>query len=135
MEQAMVEELNNINEETKNEDLDEWKDWGKHYTNRVTWGISLIFLGALFLLETFNIIPIHFYNWWAVFILVPGINSLLLAGKRFQQTGQINHKVQRAGFRGLLLILVALTFFLNLDWGIMFSILLIGAGIYLLLRK
>ncbi len=130
----MTEELNQIEEEKK-DDIDDWRDWGQHYTNRVTWGVALIFLGALFLLDTFNVAPIHFYNWWAIFILVPGINTLILAGKRFQNEGQINHKVRRAGFRGLLLILVALTFFLNIDWGIMFSIFLIGGGIYLLLRR
>lgn len=131
----MTEELNQIEEEPKNDDTDEWKDWGKHYTNRVTWGVALIFLGALFLLDTFNVTPIHFYNWWAIFILVPGINSLIQAGRRFQDAGQINHKVRRAGFRGLLLVLIALTFFLQLDWGIIFPLFLVGGGIYLLLRK
>jgi hypothetical protein len=134
MEYVMAEELNNIDEEN-NDDFNEWKDWGKHYTNRITWGISLIFLGALFLLDTFNFVPFRFYNWWAIFILVPGINLLIHAVRRYQHEGHVTEQVRQPGFRGLLLILVALTFFLNFDWGIMFSIFLIGGGLYLLLRK
>jgi len=135
MEQAMAEAQKPIDEEKNNKDSNGWKDWGQHYTNRTTWGIALIVIGGLFLLDTFNVTPIHFYNWWAIFILVPGINSLIQAVRRFQEAGQINNRVQRAGFRGLLLSLIALTFFINLDWGIMFALFLIGGGIYLLLRQ
>lgn len=131
----MVEVQQDSNEEKNKDNSNGWKNWSQHYTNRTTWGIALIVIGALFLLDTFNIIPIHFYNWWAIFILVPGINSLIQAVTHFQETGSINNRVQRAGFRGLLLSLIALTFFLNLDWGIMFALFLIGGGIYLLLRK
>lgn len=127
----MSEEINNAEIENN----DEWKDWGKHYSNRMTWGIALIVIGGLFLLDTLNIVPIHFYNWWAIFIMVPGINFLITAFQRYQQDREFSEPVHRAGFRGALLILVALTFFLNFDWGIMFSIFLIGAGLYLLLLR
>ncbi|MGD8457956.1 MAG: DUF5668 domain-containing protein [Anaerolineales bacterium] len=127
-----------MSEEIKNaevENNDEWKDWGKHYSNRMTWGIALIVIGGLFLLDTLNVAPIHFYNWWAIFIMVPGINFIITAFQRYQQDREFSEPVHRAGFRGILLILVSLTFFLNFDWGIMFSIFLIGEGLYLLLLR
>ena len=127
----MSEKINHIKEETN----DDWKDWGRHYSNRMTWGIALIVLGGLFLLDTLNIAPIHFYNWWSIFIMVPGINFLITAYQRYQHDRVFSEPVRRAGFRGILLVLVALTFFLNIDWGIMFSIFLIGAGLYLLLMR
>ena len=127
----MSEEINHIEEETN----DDGKDWGRHYTNRMTWGIALIVFGGLFLLDTLNVAPIHFYNWWTIFIMVPGINFLITAYQRYKQDGEFSDPVRRAGFRGTLLILVALTFFLNFDWGIMFSIFLIGGGLYLLLMR
>jgi hypothetical protein len=127
----MSEEINRIEEEN----TDDWKDWGRHYSNRMTWGIALIVLGGLFLLDTLNVAPIHFYNWWAIFIMVPGINFLISAYQRYQQDREFSDPVRRAGFRGILLVLVALTFFLNIDWGIMFSIFLIGGGLYLLLMR
>jgi hypothetical protein len=101
----------------------------------VTWGVALIVLGGLFLLDTFNLAPIHFYNWWAIFIMVPGINFLITAAQRYQQEKEFTESVRRSGFRGILLVLIALTFFLNIDWGIMFSLLLIGGGLYLLLMR
>jgi hypothetical protein len=128
-------EENNLVEEEKNEKNGEWKDWSRHYTNRVTWGVALILLGGLFLLDTFNLAPIHFYNWWAIFIMVPGINFLITATQRYQQEREFTESVRRSGFRGILLVLIALTFFLNIDWGIMFSLLLIGGGLYLLLMR
>jgi hypothetical protein len=127
----MSEEINHIEKE-KNDD---WKDWGRHYTNRTTWGIALIVLGGLFLLDTLNLVPIHFYNWWAIFIMVPGINFLITAFQRYQQDGAFSYPARRAAFRGTLLVLVALTFFLNIDWGIVFAILLICGGLYLLLMR
>ena len=130
----MTEENNNIQEESGDKDSD-WNDWGSHYTNRTTWGVALIFLGFLFLLDTFNFAPIHFYNWWAIFILVPGINFLINTAQRYKNDGELTDPVRRSGFQGILLVLIAMTFFLNFDWGIMFSIFLIGGGLYLLLRK
>jgi uncharacterized membrane protein HdeD (DUF308 family) len=127
----MSEEIN-ISKQDKNDD---WRDWGRHYTNRTTWGIALILLGGLFLLDTFNLAPIHFYNWWAIFIMVPGINYLIMAYQRYQQDNEFSDSVRRAGFRGILLVLVALTFFLNINWGIMFPIFLIGGGLYLLFLR
>lgn len=127
----MSEEISNLEEE-KNDD---WKDWGRHYSNRMTWGIALIVLGGLFLLDTLNFVPIHFYNWWAIFIMVPGINFLISAYQRYKQDKEFSDPVRRSGFRGILLVLVSLTFFLNIDWGIMFAIFLIGGGLYLLFMK
>ena len=127
----MSEEINRVEEEKD----DDWKDWGRHYTNRMTWGIALIVLGGLFLLDTLNLVPIHFYNWWAIFIMVPGINYLITAFQRYQQDRELSDPVRREGFRGILLVLIALTFFLNIDWGIMFSMFLIGGGLYLLLMR
>jgi len=127
----MSEEINS-SKQNKNDD---WRDWGRHYTNRTTWGIALILLGGLFLLDTFNLAHTHFYNWWAIFIIVPGINYLIMAYQRYQQEKEFSESARRAGFRGILLVLVALTFFLNIDWGIMLPLFLIGGGLYMLFLR
>ena len=38
----------------------------------VWFGLVLILLGALFLLQRTGMVSLH--NWWAIFILIPGIN-------------------------------------------------------------
>ena len=132
----MAEETERLDEvlDDNDQDIDEWKEWGRHYSNNMAWGIVLIIAGLLFLLDTF--VPhFHFHNWWAIFILVPGINMLAGAWQRYQKAGNLTRPARRTGFWGLCLILVAFTFFFNLDWGMVFAIFLIGGGVSLLLWK
>ena len=99
-----------------------------------TWGIALIAVGVLFLVDNM-ISGFHFNNWGAIFILIPGLNSILKAWNGYNQDRKITNRVRRAGFYGLFMILLSMTFFFNLDWGIMGAVFLIGWGLSMLLRK
>ncbi len=98
----MAEETGRLDEvlNDNDQDIDEWKEWSRHYTNNMAWGIVLIIAVLLFLLET--LVPhFHFHNWWAIFILVPGINMLAGAWQRYQKAGNLTRPARRKGFWGL----------------------------------
>ena len=89
--------------------------------------------GGLFLLDTFNIFDTRLTNWWRVFILIPGINMVGSGWRRYQQTGTIS--ARNSALWGFMLILLAFTFFFNIDWEMIFPVALIGVGAYLLLAR
>ena len=93
-------------------------------------GIALILVGALFLLDTFDILNINLTNWWAVFLLVPGLNMTLSGWRRYGTTGSKSGR--RTGMWGMALIIMAFAFFFNIAWSWIFPVVLIGAGIYFL---
>jgi len=130
-------EENEIVEEVQEDndfDLEDLKDWGRGFSSNFTWGIALIAVGILFLVD--NIVTgFHFNNWWAIFILVYGINSLLKAWRGYQQEREITNRVRKVGFFGLFMVLLSMAFFFNLDSGIFWAIFLIGWGLNMLLRK
>ena len=96
-------------------------------------GIALILAGGLFMLDTFNIVDIHLTNWWAVFILIPGINMTVNGVRRQQRTGSTASR--NTTMWGALLILLAFSFFFNIAWHLIFPVILIGIGAYLLLVR
>lgn len=106
-----------------------WSSWDDNWAT----GLALILVGGLFLLHTLDIITIAVYNWWAVFILIPGLNMAIKGWRDYGQSGA--RSARRTGFWGLVLILVAFTFFFGLSWNYIFPALLIGIGIYILLTK
>ena len=124
----MTDEMNDIQEEQENNS--EWK-W--HQPTNHAWGIALVVVGLLFLVNSLGIYHIPFYNWWAVFILVPGINMLLNAWQIYQEEGLTSENVNRKAILGGALVMVSFAFFFNLNWSFFFPIVLIGAGVYLLL--
>lgn len=96
-------------------------------------GIALIVVGGLFLLDTFDILDIQLTNWWAVFILIPGINMAVNGWRRYGETG--TSRSRNSGVWGIVLIIVAFAFFFNIAWHLIFPVILIGGGIYLLLSR
>jgi hypothetical protein len=123
----MTDEMNNTQEEEKST---EWK-W--HQPTNQVWGIALIIVGLLFMVSSLGIYHIPFYNWWAIFILVPGINMLINAWQIYQEEGQTSDNVNRKALWGGVLVLISFTFFFNLNWTFFFPIVLIGVGVYILL--
>jgi hypothetical protein len=113
----------------KNEKLSNWASWDDNWAT----GLALILVGGLFLLHTLNLITIAIYNWWAVFILIPGLNMAIKGWQGYGRTGA--KSARRTGFWGLVLILVAFGFFLNISWSYIFPAILIGVGLYILLTK
>ncbi|MEJ2759877.1 MAG: DUF5668 domain-containing protein [Anaerolineales bacterium] len=96
-------------------------------------GIALILVGSLFMLDTLGILDIRLTNWWAIFILIPGL-SMAVRGWRQYQVSQSRHS-RSTGFWGLFLILLAFSFFFNIAWELIFPVALIGGGIYLLIFR
>ncbi|MBI3160028.1 MAG: hypothetical protein HYZ26_10565 [Chloroflexi bacterium] len=97
------------------------------------WGLVLLVVGTLMLFQNFtNFRFIHLNNWWAVFILVPGISNLTQAWGIYRQKAQLTPGARSRAFWGLVLIAVACTFLFNLSWGLMLPILLLAGGIFLL---
>ena len=96
-------------------------------------GIALVLVGGLFLLDTFNILNLVTGNWWAIFILIPGLNMAIKGWRDYGQNGA--RSARRSGIIGLFLMLVAFTFFFGISWNYLFPALLIGIGIYVLVLK
>jgi hypothetical protein len=96
-------------------------------------GVALILIGGLFLLDTFNIFNISMHNWWAIFILIPGLTMAARGIREYQDNGDISSR--NSGFWGVLMILFAFTLFFGISWNLIFPIGLVGVGLYLLLMR
>ena len=94
-------------------------------------GIALIIVGGLFMLDSFNILNIHMHNWWAVFILAPGLTMVVNAYQDYQDT----KTVDTSGLWGLLMIVFATALFFDISWNLIFPVGLIGVGLYMLISR
>ncbi len=92
------------------------------------WGLILIVLGVIFLLQTLGVMGQHF-NWWALFILIPALASFGGAWSAFQRSGKLNAAVRSGIGGGLVVLTVALMFLFNLDWAIWWPLMLIVPGL------
>lgn len=96
-------------------------------------GIALILVGGLFMLDSLGILDIRLTNWWAIFILIPGLSMALRGWRRYQEAPSRQHR--NTSFWGLVLIILAVSLFFNIAWSYIFPIGLIGCGLYLLLFR
>jgi hypothetical protein len=96
------------------------------------WGIVLILVGGFFLLQNFT--TFYLQNWWAVFILIPAFGSFANAWRQYQEAGRFSGSVRKSVFGGLIFTLVAAIFLFNLNFGLLWPILLIGAGLAVVLN-
>ncbi len=115
--------------ELKDKDNESRMGW-RFENNNWALGIALVLVGVLFLLNTLNLMDINLTNWWAIFILIPGLNMAVSGWRQYQRDGSFSSR--NSGFWGLILIIVAFTFFFNISWSYVFPVVLIGGGIYLL---
>jgi len=106
--------------------------WSFEGTQSWAWGASLILIGVLFLLDNFGITNMRTYNWWAVFILAPGLSMLSRAYSLYSENEMFTSGSRKNGIFGLVLVLVALSFLFGIGFGFIWPILLISVGIYLL---
>lgn len=111
--------------------------FGKRERNRMGglwWGLGLIFLGAIFLLQAVGVIKGSF-NWWAIFILIPAFTALSGAWFAFKRSeGTFNVLVRNGLGGGLIILTVGLMFLFNLDWGIWWPLMLIVPGFNVMLN-
>ena len=95
-------------------------------------GGVLILIGVVFLLRTVTGVELH--NWWALFILIPALGSLVTAGQMFVRNGRRFTAASRGPLiGGLVLLAISAIFIFNLDWAIAWPFILIIAGVGVLL--
>jgi hypothetical protein len=108
------------------------REW-KFENNNWALGVALILVGGLFLLNTFDVLNINLMNWWAIFILIPGLNMTVNGWRRYQADQSSSSR--NTAFWGLMLIILAFSFFFNIAWSLVFPLGLIGVGVYLFFLK
>lgn len=94
-------------------------------------GLIIIGLGIVFLVS--NVTGFHLENWWALFILVPGIVSFINAWNAYREDGRWSKRARGGLVGGSIISLVAIIFLFNLDWGQIWPVFLILIGANILL--
>jgi hypothetical protein len=96
--------------------------------------VVLIGLGVIFLLQNFGLF--HIGNWWALFILLGTAGAWGSAWRIYQNNGhRVTPAVTGAFIGGLFPLAVALIFLFNMNWGTIWPIFLIIAGVAVLTRS
>jgi len=90
-------------------------------------GLVLIGLGVLFLLRNFGV-PIP-ENWWAVFLILPGIGTLWTAWRIYRRDGRMSGGATSSAIVGAILVVFGLSFLAGFDWGILWPVILIALGV------
>jgi len=89
-------------------------------------GLVLILLGFIFLAQQFG--DFSFYNWWALFILIPAFSAFGSAYGIWRKAGRFNIGVWSTFYGGLFPLVVALIFLFDLDWGDYWPVFVILGG-------
>ena len=94
-----------------------------------TWlgGLALIAVGLVFLVQNFTGIGLG--NWWALFILIPALWAFWRAWSLYQEDRHITRRVANTIYGGVFPFIVAMIFLLNLDWGRIWPVFLVAAGV------
>jgi hypothetical protein len=100
--------------------------------SQLWFAIALIVVGAIFLLR--NYVGFELGNWWALFILIPAFGSLAAAWSAWR-SGMHPAAVTGPLIGGLSMLTVAAIFLLELEWGRIWPVFLILAGIGALLSS
>ena len=95
-------------------------------------GAVLVAVGVVILLGNLGLIQPGF-NWWALFILIPALAAFANSWKAARRAGSFNRSARGSAMGGLFILAVALIFLLDLDWGKVWPVFIILAGIGALL--
>jgi cation transport ATPase len=107
-----------------------WQRHGRYRSNWI-WGIILILLGVVFLLQNMGMpFPL---NWWALFILIPAFWSFVAAWDNYRENGRLTRAAAGSLTVGVLLAVLTAVFLFNLGFGILWPFLLILGGLALLM--
>ncbi len=90
-------------------------------------GLILVGLGILFLLKNFGV-PIP-ENWWAVFLILPGLGALWTAWRMYQRDGGVTRSVTSTAIVGAVLVVFGASFLAGFDWGVLWPVILIVLGV------
>jgi hypothetical protein len=95
-------------------------------------GGVLILLGVIFIVR--NIAGLSLGNWWALFILIPALGSLVTAFQMYERNGRHFSSASRGPLvGGLVLLAITAIFLFHLDWAKVWPLILILVGLGLLL--
>ncbi len=96
--------------------------------HRLPWlgGAILILIGVIFLIGEFTSFYLH--NWWALFILIPAVNSFANAWSEYQKPKRFVKAVRNSLVGGVIFTALALILLLGLDFGRLWPIFLIIGG-------
>lgn len=90
-------------------------------------GLVLIGLGLVFLLQ--NLTGAQWGNWWAIFILIPAFWAFFEAYQVAQSEGHWSQRAIGIAIGGLVPLVIALVFLFNMNWGKIWPVFLILAGL------
>lgn len=111
-----------------------FKDEGNFNSHQIsTWvfGIFLILIGGALVIEMNTNIDLPILdNWWAFFIILPGIQLLISGWGRFREDGEFF-----AMFPGALVFFLGLSFFIGVSITWVWALFLIFLGFSLILKK
>jgi hypothetical protein len=103
-------------------------------SSNISWGISLVVVGVIFLLDNIGILDANLYNWWAIFILMPGFNMLYNTWNT-QKDNRGNIFQNSSFLPGILLTGLGFSFLLDINWDMIFPVVIILIGVFMLSRK
>lgn len=98
--------------------------------------LFVVAIGVLFLLRNFGFgfDYFEFHNWWAWLILIAAIAPLTRAIELYRANGRMDGMVAHHLFVAATIVVVALLFLLDLDWGRWWPLFVILGGISMLAR-
>ncbi len=99
-----------------------------HGSGRWVWGILLIGLGAFALAG--RGFPV---NWWAIFLIAPGLTKLMGAVGEYRELGGLSGRGQERLAWGIILTLLGSMWLLGWSWSLFWPVLLVGLGLAWLL--
>ena len=95
-------------------------------------GGVLILIGIVFIVR--NVVGFSFDNWWALFILIPALGSLVSSYRMYERNGgRFTAAARGPLIGGLFLLGLTAVFLFKLDWGRIWPFILILAGLGVLL--
>ena len=108
---------------------------GRQAEAGVVTALVLVALGSIFLLQNFGFLPAG-GNWWALFILIPAAAAAGTAWSLYHGAGdQLTPAARRAALSGAALTFIAAMFLFNLNWGLLWPVFLIFAGLEALVSR
>jgi hypothetical protein len=114
----------------------EWREErrAERYSGGGAWvfGVMLILIGVLVLLSNAGLFSLR--NWWALFILIPAAGSFTAAFNQFKAAGRLTAGARSSLIGGFIITMVAAMFLIGLNWGLLWPVLLILAGVGALLN-
>ena len=104
----------------------------RRHGQRSAWiaGGVLILIGIVFIIR--NVTGLLFNNWWALFILIPALGSLVTSYQMYERNDRRFTAASRGPLvGGVVLLAVTAVFLFNLDWGVVwpFFVILVGLGV------